>query len=308
VLDPRDIYEIDREAVAETLGPDAGVGTGPVLVHVLRGFIDAGGVGEVVREHLEERFTARRLVTFDVDQLLDYRSKRATMTFDASRWAAYDEPELAIDHLTDTEGTGFLVLSGPEPDLQWERFVAAVTQIVEELGVSLVATAHGVPMAVPHTRPSTATVHATRTELVGSHPSWFGRAEVPASAAALLELRLGEHGHDAVGFAVHVPHYVAQSPYAPAALHALRMLQGTTGLDLDAEAFSERATDALEEVGRLVSGSDELTALVRGLEQQYDAFARSLGAASLLADETQLPTADEIGDELERFLAQHSGD
>jgi predicted ATP-grasp superfamily ATP-dependent carboligase len=308
VLDPRGIYEIDRDAVTQTFGPSPAEGTGPALVHLLRGFIDAGGIGEVVREHLAERFTSRRLVTFDVDQLLDYRSKRATMTFDGSRWAAYEEPELAIDYVTDAEGTGFLVLSGPEPDLQWERFVAAVTQVVDELGVSLVATAHGVPMAVPHTRASTATVHATRAELIGSAPSWFGRAEVPASAAALLELRLGESGHDAVGYALHVPHYVAQTPYLPAAVHALRLLQGATGLELDAGALAERAAEALDEVGRLVEGSDELAALVHGLEQQYDSFTRSASTPGLLAEDAALPTADEIGAELERFLAQHSDD
>lgn len=302
------MYEIDRDAVAAVLGTDPAEGTGPVLVHLLRGFIDAGSVGTLVRDHLLETFEATRLVTFDVDQLLDYRSKRATMVFDSSRWVSYDDPELAIDYLKDAEGTGFLVLHGPEPDLQWERFVAAVTQVVDELGVSLVATAHGVPMAVPHTRPSSATVHATRSDLVGAHPSWFGRAEVPASAAALLELRLGEGGHDAVGFAVHVPHYVAQADYVPAAVHALRMLQGATGLELGSEALTPGAHETIEEVARLVADSDELRVLVGGLEQQYDSFARSLGATSLLADDTQLPTADEIGEELERFLAQHSDD
>jgi hypothetical protein len=278
------------------------------MVHVLRGFVDAGGVGELVREHLADRFEARRLVTFDVDQLLDYRSKRASMTFDSSRWTAYDEPTLAIDHLRDTEGTGFLVLHGPEPDLQWERFVAAVAQVVDDLGVSLAVTAHGIPMAVPHTRPVSATVHATRAELTGSSPSWFGRAEVPASASALLELRLGELGRDAVGFAEHVPHYVAQAPYLPAAVHALGMVQGATGLALDQPGLAAGEREALDEVGTAVAASDELTALVRGLEQQYDSFTRSTGVPSLLADESDLPTADEIGAEFEQFLAQHRDD
>lgn len=308
MLDPRGIYEIDEQAVAELLGAPGERGTGPVLVHVLNGFIDAGGVGEVVREHLLEHAEPRRLVTFDVDQLLDYRSKRASMTFESSRWSAYDEPALAIDHLRNAEGTGYLVLHGPEPDLQWERFVAAVQQVVELLGVSLVATVHGVPMAVPHTRPSSLTVHATRGELVGSHPSWFGRAEVPASAAALLEYRLGQAGHDAVGYAVHVPHYVAQTAYAPAALHALRMLQGATGLELASEELEAAAHETTEEVARQVAESDDLRSLVRGLEQQYDAFARSFGATSLLADDAPLPTADELGAEFERFLAQRSDD
>ncbi|BDZ43858.1 hypothetical protein GCM10025865_31570 [Paraoerskovia sediminicola] len=216
VRDPREIYEVDEQAVEAELGtlahaPDGAVG--PVLIHALRGFVDAGNVGELVLDHLRSELDSTRLVTFDVDELLDYRSKRSTMTFDVNTWSDYDEPYLAIDHVRDAEGTGFLVLHGFEPDLQWERFVAAVIQIVERFGVSLSATVHGVPMGVPHTRPLTTTAHATTPSLVGEASAWFGKVKVPSSAAALLELRLGQRGHDALGYAVHVPHYLAQSPF-----------------------------------------------------------------------------------------------
>jgi hypothetical protein len=45
---------------------------------------------------------------------------------------------------------------------------------------------------------------------------------------------------------------------------------------------------------------------VRALEEQYDAFTRGRDANNLLAEPTgPLPTAEEIGAELERFLAEH---
>ena len=40
---------------------------------------------------------------------------------------------------------------------------------------------------------------------------------MPASVSNLLEYRLGQHGHERVGFTVHVPHYLAQTDYPPAA-------------------------------------------------------------------------------------------
>jgi hypothetical protein len=53
LLDPQGIYEVDEDAVARTLAeqggvpaPDAGR-AGPVLLHSLRGFIDAGATGEI---------------------------------------------------------------------------------------------------------------------------------------------------------------------------------------------------------------------------------------------------------------------
>jgi len=312
LLDPQSIYEVDEAAVERVLphhGPDApSAGTGPVLLHALDGFVDAGSAGEIAVEHVTEELATTRLVTFDVDQLLDYRSKRVGMTFDADRWSAYDEPYLAIDHVADREGTGFLLLHGSEPDLQWERVVAAVKGLVERFDVSLTVGFHGIPMGVPHTRPLSLTAHGTRPGLVDDYTSFFGTVRVPGSLAALLEYRLGEAGHDAIGFTVHVPHYLAQARYAPAAVVALRHVERATGLDLATGLLSEAAADATIEVEKQVGESGEVKAVVKALEEQYDAFTRSVGRPSLLAEQAPLPTADELGAEFERFLAQQDDD
>jgi predicted ATP-grasp superfamily ATP-dependent carboligase len=312
LLDPQGIYEVDEDAVARALGghePSVGTGrSGPVLLHSLRGFVDAGAAGELAVEHVADRFRSTRLVTFDADQLLDYRSKRAVMTFDTDRWAAYDEPFLAIDHVVDAEGTGFLLLHGAEPDLQWERVVAAVKGLVDRFGVSLTVGFHGIPMGIPHTRPLSLTAHGTRPDLVEDYTSFFGTVKVPGSMAALLELRLGEAGHDAIGFTGHVPHYLAQAQYPPAAVVALQHVERATGLDLQTAGLTQEAADATLEVEKQVRESAEVAAVVRALEEQYDAFARSVGRQSLLAEEAPIPTAEELGAEFERFLAQQDKD
>ncbi|WP_136520772.1 proteasome assembly chaperone family protein [Cellulomonas telluris] len=305
MLDPRGIYDVDVD-LAERLDARTAGGTGPVLLHAVRGFVDAGQAGQVAVEHLTSTGTAERLVTFDVDQLVDYRSRRPVMTFDGDGWSDYAAPELVVDLFEDAAGVPFLLLHGVEPDVQWERWVAAVRQVVERFDVPLVVGVHGIPMGVPHTRPVSLTAHATRPELVADHTAFFGTVQVPASASALLELRLGEQGHDAIGFAVHVPHYLAQSPYPAAGLAALRQVERATGLDLRAAALEPAAEDAMREVERQVAQSPEVAAVVEALEEQYDAFTRSIGRTSLLAQTTDLPTAEEIGAELERFLAEQA--
>lgn len=304
MVDPSGIYTVDERAVERLLG--SGEASGHVLVHALGGFIDAGHAGELAMDHLVSDGPVTRLVTFDVDQLLDYRSKRTSMTFSSDHWSDYAEPYLVLDHVTDAEGTGFLLLHGAEPDLQWERVAAALTGLVERFGVSLVVGLHGIPMGIPHTRPLTVTAHGTRKELLGEHRSWFGTVTVPSSLAALWELRLGERGHDAMGYAVHVPHYLAQSPYPPAAVVALQSVERSTGLELASDRLAEAAREATEEVERQVHESDEVQAVVRALEEQYDSFARQLGTSSLLAESVPLPTAEELGAEFERFLAEQS--
>ena len=307
MLDPTDIYTVDED-VARDLAERARAGEGPVLLHMVRGFVDAGHAGEVAADHLTDRFEATRLVTFDVDQLLDYRSRRPTMVFDSTTWSSYAEPQLVVDVVRDAEGVPFLLLHGVEPDVQWERWVAAVRQIVERFDVPVSVGVHGIPMGVPHTRPLGVTAHATRAELVAEHTSWFGTVQVPASASALLEYRLGQSGHDALGVAVHVPHYLAQSPYPQAALVALEHVQRTTALDLDAAALEPAAREATEEVERQVADNAEVAAVVTALEEQYDSFARAIGRTNLLAESQAIPTADELGEQFERFLAQQGGD
>ncbi len=306
MLDPAEIYEVDVDVAAE-LDERAASGPGPVLVHAVRGFVDAGHAGDIVAEHLVDELRARRLVTFDVDQLLDYRSRRPMMTFDASTWTQYEEPELVVDLVDDADGTPFLLLHGTEPDVQWERYVAAVRQLVERFSVPLTIGVHGVPMGVPHTRPITLTAHATRPDLVADIPSWFGMVRVPASAQTLLELRLGQSGHDAMGFVVHVPHYLAQSTYPQAAIAALHRLERVTGLELKVGELEGAAQEASRQIEEQVAGSPEVASLVQALEEQYDAFTRGIGRAGLLAA-TDLPTADELGAEFERFLAEQRPD
>jgi len=305
MLNPSEIYDVDPEVAAQVEARSA-QGAGPVLVHAVRGLVDAGNAGQLAAEHLTDELPTTRLATFDVDQLLDYRSRRPIMTFDQTTWSAYAEPELVVDVVEDTNGVPFLLLHGVEPDVQWERYVAAVRQIVERFDVSLTVGVHGIPMGIPHTRPLSVTAHATRPELVADHPSWFGTVQVPASASALLELRLGQNGHDALGFAVHVPHYLAQSAFPQASQAALQKVEGATGLELNVEALTPAADEAMQEIERQVQGSEDVAAVVHALEEQYDAFTRSIGRTSLLAGSTDIPTADELGAEFERFLAQQS--
>src|SRR5690606_37067788 len=124
---------------------------------------------------------------------------------------------------------------------------------------------------------------------------------------SVLEYRLGTWGHDAMGFAVHVPHYLAQAAFPQASLVALEHVQRATALDLDAAGLEPAAAEAVAEVQRQVDASPEVAAVVQALEEQYDSFSRALGRTNLLAESADLPTADELGAEFERFLAQQQG-
>lgn len=311
MLDPQSLYEWEPKGLAVVDMALAQESAGLVMLYHFEGYIDAGETGEQIVDGLLESLPHQVVARFDHDRLVDYRARRPLLTFRRDRWSAYEVPTLDVRVVQDATGAPFLLLSGPEPDVEWERFAAAVEQIVERLGVRLAVNFHGIPMGVPHTRPVGVTPHGNRTDLMPGHRSPFDEAQVPGSAEALVEYRLMEAGHDVLGVAAHVPHYVARSAYPDAALTALESITAATGLVLPAIAHALRteAHRTQTEIDRQIGqGDEELVSLVEGLEHQYDAVAGSETRGNLVAEPVDLPSADEIGLEFEKFLAEREGD
>jgi len=298
VLNPSELY---------TLTEDLPAVDRPVLVHALTGFVDAGNASRLAREHLLTVGSPRTLATFDLDQLYDYRSRRPAMLFVEDHWEHYEQPRLLLRVLRDATGTEFLLLDGPEPDLQWERFTAAVIELIERFDVRATVGLTAIPMAVPHTRPTGVTAHGTSRDLIAGFEPWLQRVQVPGSVGNLLEYRIGQQDRDAFGFAVHVPHYVAQAEFPSAAEKLLACVSEATGLQLPTDELHAAADSVRSEIDVQIAQADEAASLVRALEEQYDAFTRGRQGNNLLADSpAPLPTADEIGAELERFLAEQT--
>ena len=205
---PRYVHIVDE--VPELAG-SAGRPPGPVLVVALDGFLDAGNAGRLAVDHLLGDDPGRVVASFDIDAFYDYRARRPPMAFVEDHYEGYAPPRLVVRLQHDSRGAPYLLLHGPEPDTHWEAFARSVREVVEHFGVRLTVSLGSVPMAVPHTpagdghqpRHPARAARARRT-------SGAGVIQVPASALAMLELRLGEWGHDAMGFVAHVPHYVAQ--------------------------------------------------------------------------------------------------
>ncbi|GFH35208.1 PAC2 family protein [Streptomyces pacificus] len=309
--DPQSLYEWESKGLAVVDVALAQESAGLVMLYHFDGYIDAGETGEQLVTALLGSLPHQVVARFDHDRLVDYRARRPLLTFRRDRWTGFETPSLEVRLVQDATGAPFLLLSGPEPDIEWELFAAAVRQIVERLGVRLSVNFHGIPMGVPHTRPVGITPHGTRTDLMPGHRSPFDEAQVPGSAESLVEYRLAQWGHDVLGVATHVPHYIARSAYPDAALTALEAITAATGLVLPgiAHTLRARAQRTQTEIERQIGeGDEELTSLVRGLEHQYDAIAGADSRGSLVAEPAELPSADEIGRQFERFLAEREGD
>ncbi len=283
-------------------------GRGPVLIHALEGFSDAGRAIRLAAQHLKNTLDTELVASFAIDELLDYRSRRPLMTFKTDHFTHYDEPELNLYALHDSVGTPFLLLAGMEPDLRWERFITAVRLLSERLGVRRVIGLGAIPMAVPHTRPITLTAHSNDKELITDHQPWVGEVQVPGSVSNLLEFRMAQHGYEVVGFTVHIPHYLAQTDYPSAAETLLSEVARSGSLQIPTAALTQAAAEVHDKINEQVEASPEVAQVVEALERQYDAFVAAQENRSLLARDEDLPSGEELGAEFERFLAQQAGE
>jgi hypothetical protein len=109
-----------------------------------------------------------------------------------------------------------------------------------------------------------------------------------------------------MGFSVHVPHYLAQTDYPAAAQTMLEAVSRATGLALVGDSLRVAAAEVRADVDGQVERSEDVASVVRALEEQYDAYVAGRGENLLASDTGPLPTADELGAELERFLAEQT--
>jgi len=277
--------------------------SGPVLIHAFDGFLTAGGAPRIAADQLVTGH-GEVIHSFEVDRYIDYRARRPMISFDRDHYQDYADPRLDIVLERDAVGTPYFVLAGPEPDFAWETFVDELQDVVQSNDIAITLGLGAVPMGVPHTRPAVITTHATRPELIDRVNLWAPELQVPGSAQALIEYRFGQRGLDAVGYVVHVPHYVAQVEYPPGAVALLDAIVDRTGLQLDYGRLKAAQDATMADISAQIAEQDSGDVL-SGLEAQYDAFARG-AAQSLLAEENSIPSGEELADQFERYLAREN--
>jgi Archaeal enzymes of ATP-grasp superfamily len=299
--DPGGLYDLSVE-----IGQ---VPRGLHLVAGLTGFTDAGGAVSQVSQYLLDNLEMSEVVTFDTDALLDYRARRPIMFFDEDHLSEYKPAKLSLYLAKDELGQQFLFLTGFEPDFQWERFTAAVVQLVQKYDVKDTTWVHAIAMPTPHTRPIGVTVSGNRLDLIDSFSIWKPRTQVPSNALHLLEYRLQQVGHPTAGFVLLVPHYLSDTEYPQAAVTALESISAATGLIFPTDALREENRDFIAKVEDQVHGNQELERLVGALEERHDSYMAENPIPSPLVDSSgEVPSADSIAAELEKFLANRRDD
>lgn len=294
MLDPVSLFSWEPHIDQRRLRADT-------LVVTLGSFADAGHSQRLLNAHLLNQLPNRVVGRFDADQVVDYAGRRPLIVFDGDHYADYAQPGIDLHMVTDRDGKDFLLLTGPEPSLQWERMAASIAYVIEQTGVERVILAHAIPAGVPHTRRTSLTHYASDPSLLGEDRSPLGSFTMSASFSGVLTLRLGEAGHPVVGTVALVPHYIADSDYPDAARTLVEGVRDAGRLALPTEGFELPSAALHAQLEQHRAGNEDFAAHVAALEEAYDE-ARRDGSLSD-AESASLPSADEIGAQVEEFLA-----
>lgn len=278
----------------------------PVLVAMLTGWIDASGAAAAAMAAIDAAASTSALATFDGDQFIDYRARRPTMELRDGVNTRLDWPEIELSVGRDGAGHDVVLLSGPEPDAAWRHFSAVVADLAIELGVRMAVVLGAYPFAAPHTRPSRLSCSSPSKELVASVPFLKNSVDVPAGMGAVLEHALVGRGVPTMGLWAQVPHYLGTMSYPAASVALLGGLATVADLQFEATALRSEAEIQRERIDQLVAGNAEHRAMIEQLEAAYDQAPDASDARGGPSWPESIPTADELGAEVERFLRDQS--
>jgi len=276
----------------------------PVLIAGFTGWNDAAEAASLAVSTVGEQWGAKRFGGFDGEEFYDYQTTRPQIKLveGVTRTIEWPENELSATEarVGALDGSGAILLSGPEPNFRWRTFSQAVVDLARELDVRLVITLGALLADVPHSRPVSVAANAQDPSLVDNLGLTASRYEGPTGITGVLHRYCASKNLPSVSFWASVPHYLPSVPSAPAALALMQSLSNLLGTSFDTANLESSSEDYQRQVSVAVAQDSDLASYVRTLEERYDAQTES--------GERNLPSGDELAKELERFLREKGED
>jgi len=282
---------------------DAQIPMGLPMVALITGFSDSGSTVSQLSDHLFTELDHEEIIRFSNDDFLDYRSRRPTLFFEKDHIQSYESPSLAIYLVSDEAQQQFLLLEGYEPDLKWEGFASAVSEIVEGFEIASFSWVHSIPFPIPHTRSAGVTVSGNRVDMIARFSEWKPQTQVPGNVTHLLEYTLSKKEVSTSGFVLLVPHYLADNEVPSAAITGLELLSAATGLVFPSDSLRDEASKFALKVEKQVAENQELSKLVQTLEQGYANGTNGIAKSPIGKPTGEPPSVDELADDLESYLS-----
>ena len=269
----------------------------PAMVVAFSGWNDAGDAASAASTVIAESLGAERFARLDPEEFYDFQSTRPHIGFTDERKREITWPGIEIFAARVPLAQRDLILvQGPEPSMRWKTFCQHLIDLAEALGTQLVVTMGALLADVPHTHPVSITGLASDPTLVDKLTVRETTYEGPTGIVGVLHTACIEAGLPAASLWAAVPHYVAAAPNPKAALALVRKIESLVAVAVDATELETATVEYERQVGLAVQSDPDVQAFVERLEQAAERDT-PLGP-------TDLPSADTIASEFQRFLRQ----
>jgi proteasome assembly chaperone (PAC2) family protein len=268
----------------------------PVLVCAFRGWNDAAAAASTALTTIGNALDAEPIAAIDPEEFFDFQSTRPNVVLEHGETRRIDWPtnDFAYCRVPNAD-RDLVLLDGTEPNLRWRTFSEAVATAADALGVEFVVTLGALIAEVAHTLPVPITGLASSSSLVGELELERSNYEGPTGIVGVVHDVCGQAGIDSASLWAAVPHYVAAVPNPKAALALLRRLEGITGIAVEAADLEEETSDYERQIARAVAANPEIEELVARIEAEQ---------VEMIDEGEELPSADSIAQEFQRFLRQ----
>jgi proteasome assembly chaperone (PAC2) family protein len=269
----------------------------PLLVCSFRGWNDAAAAASTALSAIASSFDSELIAKVDPEDYFDFQTTRPTISLEEGQTRRLDWPaNNLIAAPVPTADRDLVLLDGTEPSLRWRTFSETIATAADALGVEQVITLGALIAEVSHTLPVPITGLASDRQMVEELELERSNYEGPTGITGVVHDLCRQAGIDSVSLWAAVPHYVAAIPNPKAALALLRRLEGLTGIAVEASELEDETTDYEEQISRAVAANPEIEELVSRIEAEQ---------VDLLTNEgNELPSADSIAREFQRFLEQ----
>jgi proteasome assembly chaperone (PAC2) family protein len=268
----------------------------PILFCAFRGWNDAAAAASTALATIGSALDAEPIAAIDPEEFFDFQSTRPNVVLEDGEtrrieWPANDFSYCRVPNAD----RDIVLLDGTEPNLRWRTFSEAVATAADALGIEFVVTLGALIAEVAHTLPVPITGLASSSQLVEELELERSNYEGPTGIVGVVHDICGQTGIDSASLWAAVPHYVAAVPNPKAALALLRRLEGLTGIAVEAAELEEETSDYERQIARAVAANPEIEDLVARIEAEQ---------VDMIDEGEELPSADSLAQEFQRFLRQ----
>jgi predicted ATP-grasp superfamily ATP-dependent carboligase len=245
----------------------------PHAFAILRPWIDAGSVGSLTINLLEDTFQARPLGRLSVPgNYYDFTRYRPNIRLVDGR-RTVDIPNTRIFFAHGPGSNDLLFVHLLEPHIAGEYYAESVFKVLKLLGVERYTLIGSMYDSVPHTKPLLISGYSSHhlAEELQRFNIQQSRYEGPTTITILTSQEAEKNNIDSLSLIVHLPQYAQLDEDFAGHLRLMQVLSDLYHFPLDLNIVKDRAGKQNDKINEAMKTEKQLEMLVQELEMVYEA-------------------------------------